>query len=299
MRLIKFTLMTLLFSACNFIAETDLSALPDKRPSHFSPLECPTGYIPIYGNSSLGTLDFCVMKYVAQNSSGTAVSTPDLPAWTNINANGAWNSCQNLGVVGDGYFALISNAEWMTIARDIELVAANWSGGSTGSGVLAIGYNSNTNIQPPSTSQENTRYNLGGNTFGISGDHENRRTLFLSHGQEIWDFGGNVFQWVDWDPDGTGHTLGPIDCNTGGMVEFTTDVEANCSLEYDDFRPLTASLDSSHRVGRISAATEGGVMRGAGFNFPGAEGHGPYNISFTTPTTSNVSIGFRCVWRPF
>lgn len=38
--------------------------------------DCPDGYIFVYGNTTLGTNDFCVMKYEAKNDgSGNAVST--------------------------------------------------------------------------------------------------------------------------------------------------------------------------------------------------------------------------------
>lgn len=37
-------------------------------------------------------------------------------------------------------YSLITNAQWQTIARNIEQVSANWSGGSVGAGSLNRGH---------------------------------------------------------------------------------------------------------------------------------------------------------------
>jgi prepilin-type N-terminal cleavage/methylation domain-containing protein len=150
---------------------------------------CESGWIP-FGNR-------CVMKYeakcstLATRASGdgglqwsacttkSIVSDPAGDPITDINQEEAKAACESIGA------HLITNAEWMAIARDIELVKSNWTGGAIGSGVIKKG-------------------NVGAVTGGYDGDNPEYGTgrndlakLKLSNGQEIWDFSGNVWEWVD------------------------------------------------------------------------------------------------------
>ena len=123
---------------------------------------CPSGYVLVPGNGLYGTSDFCVMKYEAKaerdsdqvihswgcdNDSvattgdadctgvatnwvnalpqpSTPVSVPEGRPWRKIDRAQAIAECQSLGAGYD----LTTNDEWQTIARNIELVASNWSG---------------------------------------------------------------------------------------------------------------------------------------------------------------------------
>ena len=128
--------------------------------------------------------------------------------------NNAVEACEGLGT---GY-SLISNEEWMTIARSIESVPENWDSGIAGQGTLSRGY-STTSIggSKPSPSTANCLYD---NSYGGSGScsatytappvpdqwlypdnaHLYKRTLKLSttSSEVIWDFSGNIREWVKW-----------------------------------------------------------------------------------------------------
>ena len=63
------------------------------------------------------------------------VSTPNKYPIVDINQAGAITACASLGA---GYH-LITNNEWMTVARNIEQQGGNWSTGIVGSGGLYRG----------------------------------------------------------------------------------------------------------------------------------------------------------------
>ena len=97
---------------------------------------CPDNFVLVPGSSDLGVDDFCAAKYemkIVGNDDGDQVYDPAFRAesraqgtpWKNLNMAQAVAECEALG---EGYH-LVSNEEWMTIARDIESTAANWSDG--------------------------------------------------------------------------------------------------------------------------------------------------------------------------
>jgi hypothetical protein len=89
----------------------------------------------------------------------------------------AKNACES---IPGGH--LITNDEWMTIVRNIELVPSNWSGEEVGVGFLPHG---NTNV--------------GRAVYGDDpeGTGITKRTLTLTNNQIIWDLSGNVYSWTD------------------------------------------------------------------------------------------------------
>ncbi len=94
----------------------------------WSPTTCPTGYILVPGSTEFGTKDFCVMKYEAKQDGTTksAVSTPTGSPWVSISQYYAKTACERAGA------HLITNAEWMTIARNIEATTINDSDDDAG-----------------------------------------------------------------------------------------------------------------------------------------------------------------------
>jgi len=77
------------------------------------------------------------------------VSNSNQAAWDNT-AEDAWDLCDALNSEGtrgnidddinlDGTFALTSNPEWMTMARNIEVQPSNWTSGVVGTGCLKRG----------------------------------------------------------------------------------------------------------------------------------------------------------------
>ncbi|MEV8339734.1 SUMF1/EgtB/PvdO family nonheme iron enzyme [Leucobacter sp. NPDC077196] len=154
-------------------------------------ISCPEGYVFIYGNSALGTNDFCVMKYEAKNIGGVATSQADGTPWVSITQTDAIAAATASG----GH--LITEAEWMTIAADVLSVKYNWSGGAVGSGYV---YQGHVNNNPGSALAASADDSDG--LFGITGGtgttvgRNSQRTLLLSSGDTIWDFSGNVYEWT-------------------------------------------------------------------------------------------------------
>ena len=284
----------------------------------FASISCPTGFIAVNGNGVLGTVDFCVMKYEAKCDGAGACNFTDstsipvsqaagLP-WVSIRADesaaagsGAQARCEAMSEVGfTGTFSLISNPEWMTIARDIESVATNWSSGTVGTGNLARGWSANTvddgfqNSAVAPTTDASCVFNSAANTCAATGTHKLRRTHQLSNGSEIWDLSGNVWEWVDWDAGIAGFTTGPTDGDTGGWNELNDLVG---SLTVDDVAPL-GPYTSAEQAGRLNPYTSGGAALRGGIWFLGTNA-GAFSLALhLAPSNSNRFIGFRCSYRP-
>lgn len=103
---------------------------------------------------------------------------------------------------------LITNPEWMTIARNVEQVANNWCNkDGTGCGnspgtpgkILANGHNDSVPYRALQAGNDSQP------CFGTTADGSNvcggvssqKRTLQIFNGNIIWDFAGNVWQWID------------------------------------------------------------------------------------------------------
>lgn len=165
-------------------------------------IDCPDNYVFVYGNASLGTSDFCVMKYEAKiqgNDVGTTTYAASMVAesrasgtpWTNISQTNAITEATETG----GH--LITEAEWMTIAADVLSVKYNWSGGAVGSGYIYQGHvnNNPSSAIAASPDDTDTLNGITGGTGTTSGTNSSRG-LYLSSGDVIWDFSGNVWEWT-------------------------------------------------------------------------------------------------------
>ncbi len=156
--------------------------IQESRTQKTKPIEknCDTGWIP-FGNR-------CVMKYEAssdgttncKNAAGTAAACPvsntTTTPWVSINQANAKAACESIGA------HLITNAEWMALARDIESVSSNYV-----SGILKRG-----NVGDTATGD----YNASSDPEYGTGRSELAK-LTLSNGEEIWDLSGNAREWVD------------------------------------------------------------------------------------------------------
>jgi len=138
--------------------------------------DCPANWVRVPGNILYGTHSFCVMKYEAKDDgSGKPVSKPDGTPWVSITQLNAKAKCESIGA------HLITENEWLSIVRNLELQASNWTGGAVGSGQIPRG-NSDSGAAMDGTSE-------------LSG--VNKRTHTLSNGEVIWDLAGNVWEWTD------------------------------------------------------------------------------------------------------
>lgn len=282
-------------------------------------LDCPTGYIGIPGSATLETNDFCVMKYEAKCADNTDLTTGistgtvidsgtynNSWVWSGVNyactsansktpvsvANGApitkisWTSakdyCATLGA------HLITNAEWMTIARNIEQVPTNWYGAVVGSNYLNLGHYGGIATAMMDGNQ------LYGTGCGVScANHIFKRDHTLSTGDTIRDFSGNVAEWVDATcTPGTG--LGNYQ-TAGAVVDWTnaglTDYEQGVS------GPSNTIWDFNRGVGQYKGCTLAGnaFLRG-GSSLGGYDvGIFDLNLNNNQSVTGTLWGGFRCV----
>ncbi|MBP5297086.1 MAG: fibronectin type III domain-containing protein [Bacteriovoracaceae bacterium] len=268
----------------------------------YDAVACPdASYVPIEGNAELGTTAFCVMKTEAKNNgSDIPVSTYQGFPWVSINAHNAKAACQRIAVEG-GTCDLISNPQWMTIAREIETVPANWSLEVVGEGVLSRGHTDGT----PDNALEITNPT---NPWDGTGDSEavwsQKRTFTLASGEVIWDLAGNVNEWADWTTRGNTFSLGPNTCD-GSWTQLW---EVSCGdLQDNDYLPANpASIDpvyynSNYHLGKFHGTTTaareagngGAALRGGSWLL--FSNSGPFSLLLQySPEDVLASHGFRC-----
>lgn len=265
--------------------------------------DCPPNFLPVPGSTDLGTLDFCVMKYEARNDgSGNAIlqdSNIASAPYGNLPGTSAFTKCEAYIENGfTGKFTLISNAEWMTIARNIEQIDSNWSSGTAGQGKLYVGHTDNNPAYAIASSlDDNQGYYLTGNSNldAVGSGFEQKRTLELSNGAIIWDFAGNLAEWVDWDATNSQYDIGPN--NTGNTFRDITVLAG--SLTANDLQSAFGYGQGQYAGAWYGASSsQGSTYRGSSYN------EGPANSGIFT-LTSNLSandyrshMGFRCVYRP-
>jgi hypothetical protein len=249
-------------------------------------ITCPTSQsIHVPRNPIFGDYNFCVMKYEAQDDSAGvgATSGPSEAPWVSILASDAEDACEATDYNGDD-LSLISNNEWMTIARNVQGVATNKfsDGGNTH---IYRGHTDDDWSDPPTTglitagADTNTSDGEDGYIFtgnSAADSKEQRRTLYLSNDEVIWDFSGNAAEWVDVE------TL-PV-CSEG---LFSNE---NCP----SFGP---SADSTLGLGKVINALGSLTYLARGGDFDDVANAGIYSILYSDDN-DYPNIGFRCVLRP-
>ncbi len=271
---------------------------------------CPQGFIPVPGNSLYGTEDFCVMKYEAKavdtengnqiiadgghslavpwsglsgQTKYRAVSVPEGRPWVSIpprdsNYYDATEACQDIDA------RLISNNEWMTIARNIESVGSNWSDGQVGNGTLSVG-----NVSSLASMD---------GTDPLTG--VNKRTHALTNGEVVWDMSGNVWNW-------TGDLIRSFDDQPNNSISpaFSsflewTDVDDFGSFIYDELRPSNSGWNSNQGMGTFYLRSEDkkdwvlGIKRGSRWT-KSVQNSGVFAMhAGQLQTEGGNSSGFRC-----
>ena len=224
---------------------------------------CDEGWIP-FGNR-------CVMKYEASNTKTTPKSESGKAPLVSVTREEAKTACENINA------HLMTNAEWMAIARDIESVEDNWTGTELNRG----NYRSGTV-----------------NATSSEGTGANKRTHNLSNGQIIWDFSGNVWEWVD--EVRTGAEITSDFAGFDGWKEYTeTDLFKNATrLPESMVSPVGSKKATSNGVGEINIikGTDSHPLRRGGDCDSTTIKAGVFALcTNTTPATSETKTGFRCV----
>ncbi len=240
--------------------------------------------------------------------------------------NNAKAYCQNMG------WHLITNNEWMTIARNVETVDANWCNrNGTGCGnppgtpgkILANGHNDALNEASASAggigaliAGNDNQPCFGTTTDGSSacgGKNSQKRTLTLTNGNIIWDFAGNVWQWVDAqverknEPESSSNGILDLgwtrsDFAPGSLPSVITDNGQGTLLNYNAFRPSNPAWNANNGVGRIYHYSDPSDTSTAlyafirGGNWRHFDDDGAFTIHMSPPAnTENIDdVGFRC-----
>jgi hypothetical protein len=282
----KYLILILLITSCN--ALTLLNNKESRVDEGFGQddgdgddnFSCPPNYSFVYGNSILGTNDFCVMKFEAKNVGGIATSQADLTPWvTGIDLPSAKVNCTNLG----SNYDLISNQEWMTIGYEVENISSNWDSGVVGSGCL---YRGNSGDITGTCGFDGPNPD-----FGPTSGRDVRAKLYLNSGDEVWDMSGNYQEWVDWTLGGSADTTAAI-C-TGADINLNT---VSCAgLTALDYLPNDPSLISINGVGKFYGGSGGGIIRGG--TFVNLDIAGFYRLTTNAAATDSSAFAFRCVYR--
>jgi len=313
----------------------------------------PSGWVEVPGSATYSTSNFLVMKYEAKcaatSDPTTGLTSPDTGYNTYDDSTTPCTSANNRQVVSvaSGYpiakvthptavarcesitlgsttAHLITNDEWMTIARNAEAQADNWTLGSVGSGYLFAGHNDNSPSKPRIASTTDTgNYrcaytdgdpgteapsscptNTANGQSGTTGSQV--RTLTLSNGSVIWDLAGNVWEHIKRNAaDDTITDADQPDANGGGGFEWNefTALTDYGTLSYDFIRPANSSYDATEGVGRIhhcdgcSGTTQRVFLRGGKWN--DATYTGAFTLRlYSTTANSYYYVGFRCASDP-
>jgi hypothetical protein len=220
----------------------------------------------------------------------TAESVPEGKPWRYMNAVVARDACRALGPE----FDLISNPEWMTIARDAEGVGANWSGGAPGAGRIVEGCTDGApgTIAATAGDGRDPYVNTNNSAADAPGSGwEQRRTVVLSTGGVVWDLAGNVQEWIDWRPGGA---LDPAPACAGGELPAVT-----CAgYAADDFNSRAGTYDTTTGVGLVIGG-DGNAVRRSGQNGDRPPGYaGIYALNMNRNVGDSFpATGFRCVMR--
>lgn len=292
-----------------------------------SKINCPTGYIGVPGNPIYQTDDFCIMKYEAKNVSSIATSEAAGVPWTSINLTNATTACTALG----SNYHLMSNNEWMTIARNVEQVASNWYGGVVGTNFMYSGHNDGgpnassaadsddssgyygTNDSASSCDGVYTNYVVGDDTTNGRACVGQRRTLTLSNGEVIWDLAGNVWERTSYVINcaisACTSAEMPYDSTPGSeWVEYTNLVSYGM-LSYDLMRPSTSTWNSTQGLGKaftdVNDGNNGGgvlvtshsVLRGGIWSDGANAGIFTSHLNLG-PGFQGSDGGFRCATTP-
>jgi len=299
-----------------------------------TPTNCPDWFIPVPGNLEFNQPGFCVAKYEmkqptwdagswnwtvwAQWPTWTAVSPyctysipcintwwiavittkwviTSKPDWYPIvwlNQYNAIEACKSMWV----WYHLITNNEWMTIARDIEKQSSNWSGWTIWTTLNRWQSNWVRQSWTWALPASYWEYWSPNNWF------INRRTHNLSNWQIIWDIAGNVFELVnkantlDWSnyniwTNWINFSSPKVDiCNaTDWFYEWSICLNKTISMNWSN----NSSYTTANWVWGVRDYDNNIFIRGG--RWYDATSAGVFALALNLGTAaSNPNVGFRC-----
>ncbi|HUC94464.1 MAG TPA: hypothetical protein VMR19_00465 [Candidatus Saccharimonadales bacterium] len=309
---------------------------------------CPDGFIKVPGDSDYSTSDFCLMKYDAKCTNtdpkcvtkegvyknnepgcecqgnfqivstmlGAPITFIPEDDGTKVSAK---TYCQNAG------WHLVTNDEWMTVARNVERVEVNWCNrdgtdcgnppGTPGK-ILANGHN-DSNPNRALTASTDNKPCFGTTTDGSNicgGESSQKRTLTLSNGEIVWDLAGNIWQWIDAEiarKDEPQSKTGRILDYRWQWSEFAPGagasiISSNGTLADKDFRPSNSNWNSNQGVGRVyhfdqlddTDTTLYTYIRAGNWRHGYDSGIFTVHLSPVASKTGIDDVGFRCATEP-
>jgi formylglycine-generating enzyme required for sulfatase activity len=260
-----------------------------------SAISCPTGYIPVPHNTALGTsVDFCVSKYEMKNVGSVATATAAGAPWVFINQTDAKAACSGLG----SHYHLISNPEWMTVARNVEQVNSNWDSGTAGTGILSYGHtNNHPGVALAASTDDHDE------TYGTDIGFEQKRVHTLSNGEVIWDLAGNVWEWIDWNVTPANKAYHTADGSPPvawkELAGLDQNVSSSSEMKPESWEFFFSTLNSSNGMGGYYAgdnASGGAALRGADWDSDPYAGIFALNLGSDATASVDV-IGFRCAYQ--
>ena len=266
---------------------------------------CPANFVGVPSLTGYTTHSFCVMKYEAKkNSSNNAISQAAGKPYRDINRDESITKCQNMGTGYD----LITNDEWQSIARNIELVGSNWKNGTVrNQGGLSVGH---SDYSPQNAlaanSDDNEACHATGDVCDGSTWHSQRRTHTLSNGEVIWDMSGNVGEWVkdinavEYGPNSSMSKVTDVTHPTAGSFsEGTTTTSRTAKGHFGpsgDYTHFISAPLGGLGYGQLNRDF-GGVIRGGDYE---ATSPGVFSVNLGSPKSLDnpFFLGFRCVYHP-
>ena len=201
------------------------------------------------------------------------------------------------------WYHLITDNEWMTIARNIESVGSNWSGWSVWNWILYNWVSGDTTLWCNYTWWNTESRYLGTKTWNwLDSNCNSRRSHLLSNWQKIWDLSWNVWEYTNWTNDINSTYWEVLTWNACWDFNYYSwsgnDWQPQCNFQNwytkESYWPLW-NYNANNWVGRIRSVNANNMVfirGGASNDFDNA---GIFHLYLPWDISSYMSsIGFRC-----